>query len=124
VPVDPRVAFAAERTLLAWIRTAVALMGFGFVVARFGVFLHELAALGRPVERVTPGPSLWIGVSLVVLGIVMNVVAAFRHARIVRTLEHGTTPTALSTTGILVAVSLAALGIVMAVTLALFTTAH
>jgi len=33
---------AAERTLLAWIRTGLALMGFGFVVARFGLFLQQL----------------------------------------------------------------------------------
>ncbi len=35
---------AAERSFLTWIRTGIALMGFGFVVARFGLFLHELAA--------------------------------------------------------------------------------
>jgi len=35
---------AAERTLLAWIRTGLALMGFGFVVARFGLFLQQLRA--------------------------------------------------------------------------------
>ena len=45
-PEDPRVRFAAERTLLAWIRTGLAMMGFGFVVARFGLFLHELSAMG------------------------------------------------------------------------------
>ena len=44
---DPRVRFAAERTLLAWIRTGLALMGFGFVVARFGLFLREIAAASR-----------------------------------------------------------------------------
>jgi putative membrane protein len=38
---DPRVDMAAERTFLAWIRTGLALMGFGFVVARFGLFLRE-----------------------------------------------------------------------------------
>jgi Predicted membrane protein len=40
---DPRVFFAAERTLLAWNRTSLTLMAFGFVVERFGLFLHMLA---------------------------------------------------------------------------------
>ena len=37
---DPRVYFAAERTLLAWIRTGLTVMAFGFLVARFGLFLR------------------------------------------------------------------------------------
>lgn len=43
---DPRVRLAGERTLLAWIRTGLAMMGFGFVIARFGLFLRETAAAG------------------------------------------------------------------------------
>lgn len=39
---DPRVFFAAERTLLAWNRTGLTLMAFGFVLERFGLFLHML----------------------------------------------------------------------------------
>ena len=45
---DPRVYFAAERTFLAWIRTGLALMGFGFVVARFGIFLREIRSTLPP----------------------------------------------------------------------------
>ena len=53
---DPRVLFAAERTFLAWIRTGLGLMGLGFIVARFGLFLREIAALDRaPVS----GLSQW-----------------------------------------------------------------
>jgi len=39
---DPRVFFAAERTLMAWNRTGLTLMAFGFVLERFGLFLHVL----------------------------------------------------------------------------------
>jgi hypothetical protein len=43
------------------------MMGFGFVVARFGLFLHELSALGHPAASSPPGLSLWVGTGLVIL---------------------------------------------------------
>src|SRR5579883_2977529 len=77
---DPRIRFAAERTLLAWIRTGLALMGFGFVVARFGLFLRELAAVNQTAVSHSPKVSLWIGIALVVLGVCLNLLAAWEHA--------------------------------------------
>ena len=66
---DPRVPWAMERTYLAWVRTSVALMGFGFVVARSGLFLRML------VRQDTPDPShtwsLWFGTALVGFGVLV-----------------------------------------------------
>ena len=57
--------FAAERTFLAWIRTGLALMGFGFVVARFGLFLHEFHLAESRAPMRSYGLSLWFGTALI-----------------------------------------------------------
>ncbi len=83
-PDDPRVRFAAERTLLAWMRTGLALMGFGFVVARFGLFLREIAAAGQvAAHQHSTGWSLWIGTALIGLGVVVSLLASFEYYRFV-----------------------------------------
>lgn len=86
---DPRVLFAAERTLLAWVRTGVAMMGFGFVVARFGLFLRELAAGGGNVAAHRLPASPIVGTGLLLLGAVAIVVAIVDHARVVRRYARG-----------------------------------
>lgn len=88
-PCDPRIYFAAERTLLAWVRTGLAMMGFGFVVARFGLFLRELAAVREAARPSHSTPSLWVGTTLVVLGVAVSLLAAFRHWRTLRRLNRG-----------------------------------
>jgi putative membrane protein len=77
---DPRVLFAAERTLLAWQRTAISLMGFGFIVERFGLFLQVVSA--TPLSPVHRGYSLWMGVAFLLLGACANVVSIIQFKRI------------------------------------------
>jgi putative membrane protein len=120
MPADPNTYFAEERTFLAWIRTGIALMGFGFVVARFGLFLRELASLRTLPQFETSSLSVPLGTALLVAGVLVNILASVRHVRIVRALNTGEPiVTKPSTMGILVALGLAVAGLTMAVYLSL-----
>jgi putative membrane protein len=86
---DPRVFFAAERTLLAWVRTALGLVGLGFVVARFGLFLR----LVRPdLEHGSHSWAAGVGVALALLGAVLSATAAWQHRRFCSTLADNERP--------------------------------
>src|SRR5690348_7099803 len=83
---------ANERTMLAWLRTGISLMGFGFAIARFGLYLHEqeMAAhieLGRMASR-TVG-SGWVGATLVSIGTITNLSATLRYRHIREAIERG-----------------------------------
>ena len=109
---------AAERTLLAWIRTGLAMMGFGFVVARFGLFLHQLQLVNRTTATVDRayGESLWFGTALIAAGVFVNLLAGYRHARLVRELEQGIPISSYFTRhAIGVAAFLALVGVAMAI---------
>jgi putative membrane protein len=106
---------AAERTFLAWIRTGIALMGFGFVVARFGLFLQALQIGQSKFQTLPNGLSFWFGTALIVLGVAVNIVCARHYIGLVRELNRGGTAfNRPSTLGVAVAVILAVLGLAMA----------
>jgi uncharacterized membrane protein YidH (DUF202 family) len=77
---DTRFTLALERTLLAWIRTALALMGLGFVVARLPLWVRDLNSIGDPTFT-TPALSRAIGVGLVCLAVLVQVIALYEYQR-------------------------------------------
>ncbi|MBD2445650.1 DUF202 domain-containing protein [Nostoc sp. FACHB-152] len=83
---------ANERTFLAWLRTSIALIGFGFAIARFGLFLRQLDAAITKREVVVVHPlfnSENLGIALVIVGIVAIALAAWRYNQIFWQIEHG-----------------------------------
>ncbi len=113
---DPRVDLAAERTMLAWVRTGLALMGFGFVVARFALFLREMSTNGNRHALTGHGGSLALGVALVAMGVWVLVVSANRYRRYIAALTAGQVvrpPGPLF--ALAVAATLALLGVAMAI---------
>ena len=118
---DPRVFFAAERTLLAWIRSGLTVMALGFVVARFGLFLTLLdAASVSPSRARDPRWSSALGIALVILGAGAILGALQNHRSYVRTLPPDDLPRLAIPwlTGFL-AVSIAVVGLLLATYLAL-----
>ncbi len=82
---DPRVFFAAERTLLAWNRTSLTLMAFGFVIERFGLFMHLL--LPKQLGAAGKGVSFWVGIAFVMLGAYSAASATSQYLRVLKSLK-------------------------------------
>lgn len=83
---------ANERTFLAWVRTSIALMGFGFVIVKFALFIRQISyVLG---EKIAPpqgkGYSAIIGVTMVALGALMATLAYVRYRKIEKQLNNNT----------------------------------
>ena len=81
---------ANERTFLAWIRTSIAVISLGFVVAKFSVWLRELAARLDPRTLAPPtGASLPLGIAMMVFGSVLALLALAHHRSVRRAIERG-----------------------------------
>jgi putative membrane protein len=81
---------ANERTFLAWIRTAIGIMGFGFVVVKFSLFIRQIGlVLGTDSQTHYKGYSPVVGILLVCLGAATTLFSYFRYANTKRQLEEG-----------------------------------
>jgi len=79
---------ANERTFLAWVRTSVAIVVFGFAIGRFAIAMRQLTAFqGHPTK--TTGLSVWMGMSSIVAGVVMVVAGLMRYRKTRSQLDEG-----------------------------------
>jgi putative membrane protein len=115
---DRQVYLAAERTFLSWLRTSLAMMGFGFVVARFGIFIRELAPVSKNgTPQGTAGISVEAGTALVFAGVAVAIASMIRYVRMVRRLDSGADLTGPSWLAIAISIGLAAIGLLLAIRL-------
>ncbi len=86
-----RVHMANERTFLAWIRTSIGIMAFGFVVEKFSLFVKQLSYfLGKEVVVPSRGYSSIFGIFLVGLGALMGLLAFIRYKKVEKQIDEDT----------------------------------
>ena len=106
---------AAERTLLAWLRTGITVIGLGFMVAKFGLFLSYIAPQMHADPRRTQ-LAMVVGVLMVLLGAVCSLGAAIQFRRFIATLSQPEVPPRWSTSFVSwIAFAVSAVGLLLAV---------
>lgn len=113
---DPRVLFAAERTLLARNRTSLSLIAFGFVVERSGRLARAIAPEAINLNQLTV--MFWLGVAFIILGAMTSIYSARQYAAVLRTLTPDEFPPGYAAKwGLMVNLTVALLGLVLALAL-------
>lgn len=113
---DPRVLFAAERTLLAWNRTSLALIAFGFLIERAGLLINALAPQNAAVMPL--GLALWLGLAFIALGVFAAIYSTRQYLTVLKTLSPAEYPADYTAKwGLVVNLLLAALGTALAIAL-------
>jgi putative membrane protein len=110
---------ANERTFLAWIRTSIGIMAFGFVVEKFALFIKQMSLIlgNANIENVSPpshGYSAIVGIFLVGLGTLMGLLAFLRYKKVERQINEDTYQPS-STLYVLLTISVLAVGIFLVV---------
>lgn len=111
---DPRVLFAAERTLMAWNRTSISMMAFGFVIERFGLFLEIIGH--KEIMLFQRHFSFFVGISFIMLASLVSFYSIQQHRMILKTIKPVEIPDGYNLwVGIFVNAVLGTLGIVLGV---------
>lgn len=112
---DPRVLFAAERTLLAWIRTGLTFIMFGFLIERSGLIL-EILSDGQQI--INTEVTFWLGLAFIMLGSFTAVYATSQFRKVLKTLGDSEFPEGYrSQWGVVVSLIIAVLGSALAISL-------
>ncbi len=69
---------ANERTYLAYLRTSLSFIAFGFVIARFALFTREISLIAH-LNLPQSGSSLFFGVSMAFFGVLVGLIGAWRY---------------------------------------------
>jgi putative membrane protein len=112
-PIHATDTLANERTYLAYIRTALAFIAFGFVIARFSLFAREFSVLVHG-PNPEPGLSTTFGTAMALFGILVAVLGGWRYARTDHGLREGRISTLSGLTGYLISLFVVAIGAVVA----------